>query len=388
MRFHLPRLVVTRGQHAYTQRELATFMRARTRSELDLEALFERTQVQQRRFELPAGACQPTGCTERINQALIALGTRAVEALFARPDELPPDGSPRVRGWYDTSAASALGVSDCDGLVVVCTSYFGYPGLSRHLQAACGFSTETQTWDLDGAGCGGAPQGLHFAHALLARGDCSTVCLLVIDALGSYSQSRAHDTAPTLAQVTAHSMASDGAVACLLRRGDGPGLSWTDCRARTRAWPDSLHLNCITAEGDGNPHVWVDRDSLERVQQKLDWLLAELPRPLCAHESAGQSAGEAVRLRPGVVLQPGGAALLELARRHSPELAPLLAIAQRELCEQGHVGAPFLLCCLQRALSDEQHVWGPQLRLATTGPGPLAAQVTLEGARFEVARAC
>ena len=345
----LKRLVITPGAHTRPQAELARDLRARI---ADLPGsrqitsvvgfVYERSGIKQRHFEIDLEEIERhDNWYGLVNQATFALGARALEQLFS--EEISP--------------------ADCDGLVVVASSYAGFPSLGRRLQARFGLPASAPCFDLTGLGCAGPTHGLYLAHTLLEQGACRDVCVLCVDAMGTHGQSRKHREVPVMSQLVAHCLASDGAAALVLGKDPGarPLLGYEACSLSSRLWPDSLDLNDFTASEDGQPYISVGSGIRTRLLEEC--AVAFTPEVLASP----------------LYLHPGGAALMKIIADRFPELRETAALSLSVLAEHGNVGSPSLLWVLDQALARGLPV-GPQVHLFALGPGIVSSMLRLEGA--------
>ena len=230
----------------------------------------------------------------------------ARSGIDARHFEKTPEEAVSRRDWYRLVNEATLSLShrviaklgddicDCDGFVVVSSSFAGFPSLSRMLQESCGVPLDAVCYDLAGLGCAGPTQGIHLAQLLLEEGHRQKVCLLCVDVMGTHGACRVHREAPTLSQVVAHCLASDGAAAMILSRdgGDGDLFSYQRCELTTALWPDALDQNDFTACSDNQPFISVGKAIRTRLLEEAGGILSEV------------ADGP-------VFLHPGGAALMK-----------------------------------------------------------------------------
>lgn len=342
-------LSVTSGRHTFSQRQLAEQLRARLghlpesrQLAQRVAIIYEQSGIRQRHFELdPASVGQRPDWYRAVNEATLALASRALTALFAKSGE---------------SAA------DCDALVVVSASYSGFPSLGRRLQERFGFPRQALCFDLSGLGCAGTPQGLYLADLLLTTGRCQSVCLLCVDAMGVYSESRHHCETPTVSQLVAHCLASDGAAALVLSR-LGPTsqslLRYCSSTLDTELWQGAMDQNDLTADAHNQPFLSVGKDLRTR-------LLAE-----CQPYFTPQT------LNSPLLLHPGGMALMKSLGDHYPQLRDTVALSSAVLAENGNVGSPSVLFVLDAALRGGVPL-GPRLGLFALGPGIVTTLLRLE----------
>jgi alkylresorcinol/alkylpyrone synthase len=346
--FFLRGLTVTPGRHAHRQMDLAAALHARLSALPDAQTatkmvgfVYAHSDIRERRFELDLDEIDSrTDWYRMVNEATWSLGHRALLALFS-------DG---------------LSASQCDGLVVVSSTYAGFPSLSRRLQEPFGFPLSALCFDLTGLGCAGPIQGLLLAHNLVAQGNCRNVCVLCVDAMGTHGQSRRHAKPPAMEQLVAHCLASDGAAAAVVGRDYGPRtlLAYREASIWTRLWSDSLALNDLTASEDNQPLIAVGKDIRTRMTDELSDLLTEevVRQPLFFH--------------------PGGKALMKALEERHPPLRRTAELSLSILDEFGNVGSPSVLFVFKKALEARMRV-SPMVRLAALGPGIVTAALCLEG---------
>src|SRR5579871_4250237 len=394
-RFYLRRLALAHGAHSYAQEEMADRMRRRLASVPDAEAtsqvvgfVYGHSGIQRRFFELPLQEIEKRGDWYRMtNQASHAMATRALGALLG--DELPasacdalivvsssyagfPSLSRRLQEqfsfpvetqcWDLAALGCELPASACDALIVVSSSYAGFPSLSRRLQEQFSFPVETQCWDLAALGCAGPTHGIAMAQALLEAGACKNACVVCVDAFGTHGEARRHKAPPTMAMLVAHCLASDGAAAFVVGRDPGPRplLSYRSCKLVSRLWPGSLDQNDFTADQDNQPLISVGKEIRTRIGDELAKVLDDdsLREPLFVH--------------------PGGAALMRLLRERYPPLAATADLSMSVLADHGNLGAPSVLWVLDRALSASFAV-APRFRLVALGPGIVTTLLLVDG---------
>ncbi|NVB37534.1 hypothetical protein G6O69_06795 [Pseudenhygromyxa sp. WMMC2535] len=345
---HIGRPVVAAGRHAVAQTELAAAMRRRLEALEGTDELrkmvgfiYEHSSIVQRHLELGLDELEAReDWYLAVNEATMSLARRALERLFEQhqSDEL-------------------------DAMVVVSSSFAGFPSLSRRLQDGMGLRLDAPCYDLAGLGCAGPTHGLHLADMLVRTGAARRVCLLCVDAMGTHGESRVHHQAPTISQVVAHCLASDGAAAVLVSAEplDGPGLGWEDCRLRSKLWPDSLGENDFTASADNQPFIAVGKAIRTRIVEELGPVI------------------NGPDLDPDTALfHPGGAALMRALAMANPQLAPSLAISSGVLEQRGNIGSGSVLWVLHDAWAAGRPL-GPRLRLIALGPGIVSTMLCLDG---------
>ena len=344
-RVWLSKPVVGGGRHDYTQEQLAEAMRDRLRKIEGAEEvrqmvgfIYEHASIETRHLEFDL---QQVEAREDwyllVNDSTMSLARRTVERLFA---EHGRDG--------------------LDALVVVSASYAGFPSLSRHLQDGLELPLDMLCYDLTGLGCAGPTYGLHLAHMLVSSGAARRVCLVCVDAMGTHGECRVHATPPSVSQLVAHCLASDGAGAVLIGaepQGEA-SLGWSECRLLSRLWPGSLAENDFTATADNQPMISVGKEIRTRIVGELEPLIAELdPNTALFH--------------------PGGASLMRALGGRFPALRPTLAISSGVLRKHGNIGAASVLWVLHDAWEAGRPLT-PQLRLIALGPGIVSTMLCLD----------
>jgi predicted naringenin-chalcone synthase len=348
LRFYLRGLALAKGTHRYSQERLAQELRDRLAHLSGAHSVgqmvnfvFTHSGIRHRHFEMTLEAIDARRDWYRlVNQAVESMAVRAVEVLRQK----------------DPS------VTSCDGLVVVSSSYAGFPSLGRRLQARFGFPPTASCYDLTGLGCAGPTQGLALAQALIEQGACRNVCLVCADAMGTHAQARHHNRLPSTAQLVAHCLASDGAAALSVGRdpGPAPSLRYTSSQLTSRLWEGALDQNDLTADEDNEPMVSVGKEIRDRLIPEFGKLLDAEARatPLLVH--------------------PGGAALMRQLKEHYPELSMAADLSLSVLFEHGNLGSPSVLWVLDRALRTRQHL-SPSFRMVALGPGIVTTSLLFEG---------
>ena len=348
---HLRQLSTVAGAHTYGQARLADELHAALEPLADARSVaqlvrfvYQHSAIAERHLEVPLERAQERGDWVRlVNEATLSLCERSLEQLFAVDGALP--------------------ASECDGLVAVSSSHVGFPGLTRLVQERLGFPLDALSFDLGALGCAGPTQGLHLATTLVASGACRNVCLVCVDAMGTHGAARRHVRAPSLAQVVAHCLASDGAAALVVGQDPGPKplLSFRGATLRNQLWPGSLDLNDFTADGDNQPFMSVGKEIRNRIVVELEPIVDAEP----------------LRTAP-ILFHPGGAALMKLISDRWPALADSVAISCAVLARHGNLGSSSLLWVLAEAIARGAPLT-PRLRLAALGPGIVSTLLTLDG---------
>lgn len=346
-RCHLGGLIVEPGLHTYTQAELADALRRRLEGLEEADTIrqmvgfvYEHSSITHRHLEVELGVVQArTDWYRLVNEATVSLARRALRRLFDR----------------------GIVAEQLDALVVVSSSHAGFPSLSRLLQEELGFCVDTIGYDLSGLGCAGPTHGLHLASLLIRSGECRRVCVLCVDAMATHGESRAHGVPPSMSQLVAHCLASDGAAAVVLSAEPlAPEvLSWDRCRLTSRLWRGALTENDFTADEHNQPFISVGKGIRTRL---LDELL-----PLLEHVDPDTT-----------LFHPGGAALMRALSDARPSLRPTLEVSSSILRRHGNIGSASVLWVLDEALR-RGHRLEPSLQLVALGPGIVSTMLSVDG---------
>jgi alkylresorcinol/alkylpyrone synthase len=329
------------GANSYSQKELLNDYTSRVGRLADsapmvekIQRVYENSDVDTRHYELSIAELDRRHATSAshplMNDALLSLGRRTIEALFAK----------NVR------------IKDCDALIVVGSNFDGFPGMSRRLSEAHGFRDDVFFYDLSALACGGANHGLGLANMLLESGRCKTVCVLMVDALGTFNQLRRIDTMPSISEIVGRVLSSDGAAGLVLSAEPGPGslFSYSRFDFRVHAWPDSINFGVTETSANGEPFGAIGKGIKMRiVDESAPMLTPEvMADPLFVH--------------------PGGIALLRSLVEFAPRLSDTVALSTEILKENGNLTSPTVLFVLKRALERGLAIT-PRLRLLSFGPG-------------------
>jgi len=261
-----------------------------------------------------------------------------------------------VRAGYEPSALSHL-------IVVSCTGFFA-PGLDTVLATSLGLAPHVQRLAIGFMGCHAAFNAMRTADAI-CRADASAVVLVVCVELCSLHFQRE----PTMNNIVANSLFSDGAAAILIRSGrDGsaPGsLAFVD--SLTRLEPDSNEQMAWTITDTGF-QMTLARDVPDTLQRGIvPFVDALLERNRVRRCDVGFWA-----------IHPGGRRIVEVVRDqlrlHADDVAPSFEV----LAEQGNMSSPTVLFTLERALARRPPTGTLGVALAF-GPG-----ITLESALLRV----
>jgi len=337
-RFYLSRLVSEPGLNRYDQSILAKHFR----SSLDgvsgseriaqmVDFVYSQSSIQFRYSEIDlSSASEREDWYAAQNAATWQLSCRVLERLFG--DQRSP--------------------THCDALIVVSSSYNGFPALSRRLQDRFVFPLEAYCLDLTGGGCGGPTQGLAVAQSLLESGSARSVCIVCVDTMGTFSHLRRHRSVPSMEQVVAHCLASDGAAALILSSAPDASdhFSYRHCRLRTRLWPHTLDQNAYSADADNQPYLSVGTAIRHKVADELALMLDESSR----HEP--------------MFIHPGGVAVMKRLLVNYPDLREPIERAIAMIVRHGNVGSPSVLWVLRDALESGCQVT-PRCHLVALAPG-------------------
>ncbi|MEO0604833.1 MAG: hypothetical protein AAF211_25600, partial [Myxococcota bacterium] len=291
---------------------------------------------------------------------------RHVEAL---PEEVDGDWLPNARRATVALSERTLeglrrrdpeGVDGCDAFVVVSTSHVGFPSLSRILVAEAGLPPEATCWDLSGLGCAGPSQGLYHAWSLLQAG-AETVCILFVDTMATWAEARRWTSPPTMSEIVAHCLASDGAAGVVLGRRPGPApqFSFEGCALATRQWPDSLDQNDFAIR-DGQPFLSVGKDIRTRL---LDEAGRVFTPEFVEHPT---------------FLHPGGPDLMKRLAAAHPALAETIDVSMSVLLDHGNLGSASVLFVLEEARRRGLPI-DPRFHLFALGPGIVTTTLRVDG---------
>lgn len=344
-------LAVEPGAHTTSQLELAPRMRARLAHLPDarllgnmVKAVYARSGIVQRHFELSdAQLAEREDWYLAVNEACVSLGDRTLAALFAKAEI--PAGS-------------------IDAFVCITSSHAGFPSLSRRLQAKHSLRADAPAWDLAGLGCAGPTQGLALADMLLATGAAKNVCVLAVDVMGTHGALRRHDRAPDMSEIVAHCLASDGAAALILSADPTVGgrLTYTRAALDSELWADALDQNDFTACPAQQPRLSVGPAIRNRIVDETE------------------SVFSALDAKDGLLMHPGGAALMDRVESAYPQRRASVALSREILRDNGNLGAPSLLWVLSRALETGLDL-GEDLLLFALGPGIVTTALRLSETR-------
>lgn len=345
---YLGRPVVVPGRHSYPQAELAAAFRGRLAGLDGADSIrqmvgfvYEHAAIEQRHLEFELAEIDARrDWYLLVNDANLSLARRTLTAL----------------------AAAGTALRELDGLIVVSSSFAGFPALSRLLQVEFELRPDALCYDLAGLGCAGPTHGLQLADMLISTGACRRVAILCVDAMGTHGESRTHNRVPSMSQLVAHCLASDGAAALTVGvapEPDGASRVYTSCRLDSRLWPESLGENDFTTSADNQPLIGVGKAIRTRLLDELGPLIADVdPDTSFFH--------------------PGGAALMRTLGSARPELASTLELSSMILREHGNIGAASVLWVLHAAWTQGRRL-GPTLRLIALGPGIVSTMLRLDG---------
>lgn len=340
--YFIKSLAVSLGKHIYPQSELAEKMRAKISTLPNSSSIcqaigftYEHSGIKKRGFEIDI---QESSSRKdwylTVNQANLSLSVRVLEKLF-------------------TSTTKA---SDCDAFVVVCSSYGGFPGLSRQLQQRFGFPLNALCFDLTGLGCIGATHALYLAHSLLETNRCKNVCVLSVESMGTHTHCRQYKKLPSMSNIVANCLAADGAVALIMssQSSSDANFSYRKCSLTTKLWENSLDLNVLSACEDNQPIIIVGKEIRTRLLGEFNHFV------------------DPDMLADPIYFHPGGIALMKVVTDAYPQLSKTTELSLSKLFEEGNIGAPSVLSVFHKAL-DQKLPISPRFRLAAFGPGKVTA---------------
>jgi alkylresorcinol/alkylpyrone synthase len=353
----LERLTVTAARNTVSQSRLADAMRTRLDEVGNAENVrkmvgfvYEHSAIKQRHFEVDVS-------TARERADWYRLGNEAAESLAVRA--------------LDGLRETGTDFGQCDGFVVVSSTYAGFPSLSRKLQQRLGFPMHALCYDLSGLGCAGPTEGLYLATNLLQVGRCKRVCVLCVDTMGTYGVSTEFKEPPSMSSLVAHCLASDAAGAAVLSRGVPPApdsiLGFRDCGLYTRLWEDALDQNDLGADTHNQPLLAVGKDIRTRMLDELETFFEEDGRDI------------------PTFFHPGGAALMRLVAERYPAAQASVDLSSGVMEDNGNVGAPSALFVLHRMLEGGDRP-APAFRVFALGPGIVTTALTFVGVEFLGAR--
>lgn len=261
----------------------------------------------------------------------------------------------------DLEARDAEGVRGCQAFVVVTTSWVGFPSLSRVLQAQTDIPNEAVCYDLSGLGCAGPTHGIHLASTLLQQG-YDDVVLLFVDTMATWGLLRRYDQIPSVGEIVAQCLASDGAGAMILGREPGPApvFAAREGTLHTRLWPDSLDQNDLTACGAGQPYLSVGKDIRTRLV-----------------DEAGPVFDTDVVEHP-LFLHPGGPDLMKRLRAAVPGIDAPIDVASWVLENHGNLGSASVLFVMEESMRRGMPL-GPRFHMFALGPGIVTTLLRVDG---------
>jgi alkylresorcinol/alkylpyrone synthase len=351
-RYYLNALVPIPGAHRYSQQHMLEDFSARISRLPDAapvldkaKTIYGNSEVDTRHLEFTIEDLDrrrdASGWHPIAKDAIISLGKRAIEKALESSGTRP---------------------EDCDALVVVASNYDGFPGPSRRLSEAFGFRKDAIFYDVATLGCGGANHGIQLAQMLLETGRCRTVCFVCVEILGTHIQVRRYETLPSVSQVVAHVLPSDGAAAMIFSRvaGARPVLSYRSVRFDLHSWPGSEGYMVAGTSNDGEPFGSLDKNIRTRLLDETSSLLTPeaIEEPMFIHG--------------------GGTALLRRLGEAIPRLSSAADLSAAILKENGNMSAPTVLHVLARALREGQSV-APRFRLLAFGPGVYSTLLAFDG---------
>lgn len=246
-------------------------------------------------------------------------------------------------------------------VVVSCTGFFA-PGLDAHLVRALGLRPDVQRLCIGFMGCHAAFNALRTADALCRDRDDACVLVVCVELCTLHFQRD-----PTLNDIVANSLFSDGAAALLLAQGvtDEGRLQLLD--STTRLDRDSEHQMTWTI-GDTGFRMMLGPEVPNTLMDTVGPFVDELLARNGAHrDDVGFWA-----------IHPGGRRIVEVVRDRlgltAAEAAPSFAV----LAEHGNMSSPTIAFVLERVLRDRPSAGTLGVALAF-GPG-----LTLESALLRV----
>ncbi len=264
-------------------------------------------------------------------------------------------------------AKARLDPGEVGAVVTVSSTGIATPSLEARVGPLLGLNPGALRTPVFGLGCGGGVSGLSLA-ARLAEARPGTAVLLVVVELCTLS---VRPEELTKANVVATALFGDGAAACVLRAGDGPGRAIGAVGEHT--WPDTLHIMGWRVDPAGLGVV-LDANLPSFVQKRF----AESAQSF--HLGGGPAPEEVDR----IVCHPGGAKVLPAIEAALELGEGSLDVERQVLAEFGNMSAPTVFFVLERVLANDT---GGRLVLAALGPGFTASFATLEPTGGEGRRA-
>ncbi len=335
------------GQHRIYQEDLADHLRTRfnddefwTEARRQTTFVYDRSGIKQRYWERwNPDALNELGWEKHVNQAVFDLTERCLLKM-------------KNGGWRPENSGA---------LIVVSSTYQGFPSLSRRVAIRMGFDPDAVCFDLAGLGCAGPTHALYLAHLLMADDKYDEVTVVCVDAMGSYGGCAWFMKPPDVSQIVAHALSSDAASSMVLRRNEkSESRSWKNASLKSHMWPNTLVDNDLAVDDSGSPFISVGNGIRHHVGD-------EVPSSLKKWMQEG-----------AVLFHPGGRALMDTLSGRCPEHAKSLELSKSVLDDVGNVGAASLCLVLERAL-DAKMIQENRLGLFALGPGIISTLLILDG---------
>ena len=264
--------------------------------------------------------------------------------------------------WLEAARAAleraGIKPGEVGAVVTVSSTGIATPSLEARAGPKLGLSPGAMRTPVFGLGCGGGVSGLSLA-ARLAEARPGMAVLLVVVELCTLS---VRPEEFTKANVVATALFGDGAVACVLRAGDGIGPTIGAVGEHT--WPETLDIMGWRVDPAG---LGVVLDP--RLPMFVERRFAEAAASYAA--GGGPAPGEVERF----VCHPGGAKVLPALEAALGIGASSLDIEREVLAEFGNMSAPTVFFVLERVLARGDT---GRLVVAALGPGFTASFVELK----------
>jgi alkylresorcinol/alkylpyrone synthase len=258
----------------------------------------------------------------------------------------------------DALDKAGVDAAQVGAVVTVSTTGVATPSLEARAASTLGLSPTALRTPVFGLGCAGGVSGLSLA-ARLAQARPDQAVLLVVVELCTLSV-RPDEGSKT--NVVATALFGDGAAACVLKAGQGPGRPIGAVGEHT--WPQTLEIMGWRVDPAGLGVV-LDANLPKFVERRF----AEAADSF--HAGGGPARAEVTRF----VCHPGGAKVLPALEVALGLGVGALDIERQVLCEVGNMSAPTVFFVLEKVLASDP---GGRLVMAALGPGFTASFVTLE----------